>query len=168
MSLSTEDLRFAVLDARAKLEKVCGQIAEGDKQAQAFLQIYVTLAVAALSSAAVILLSSTSAFPISVGFGLLGFGLMMIHGATFAVVTLWPSDINLPGQSPSFWRWASHEGVGMDVALRTYLERIDADLADNKRLLNRMGSALIVAKCSGPAAPVIGLVCGLAIHRFPT
>lgn len=61
MSLNADELRFAVQDARTKLEKVCGQIADGDKQAQSLLQIYVTLAGAGFSGAAAILSTSSSA-----------------------------------------------------------------------------------------------------------
>lgn len=160
--LTTEDRRFAVDDARRKHQAIVDLIAAGDRQAIGFLQLYIALAVAALSSGAAALLSQAVAVPRPISVGLIGFGLTIALAALATLVVLWPSNIRLAGREPEFWEWAEQNQVSMDQTLRAYLVQIGEDIAINRRTNARMGRAMLLAKCLGAMAPVIGAISGEA------
>jgi hypothetical protein len=161
MTLGIDDLRFGVDDARRKHQAVVDQIAAGDRQALGFLQLYIALAVASLSGAAVILLSATNALPRPLGFGLASFGLTVALGAVCTLVVMWPSKIRLAGRDPNFWQWAARDDVTPDQAFRACLEQVAEDIGINRETNDRMGRAMLAAKCLGAAAPLLGTASGL-------
>ncbi len=90
MALSSEDMRFAILDARERHKAQVDLMHANDRQALGILQLYVALAGASLSGAAVILLAGTNSLPRPVGFGLAGFSITIILGTVLALLTMWP------------------------------------------------------------------------------
>ncbi|MBR0752513.1 hypothetical protein JQ604_09970 [Bradyrhizobium jicamae] len=156
MPLSVEDLRFAVNDARERHKATVDLIGRIDQQALSLLQLYVTLAGAALSGAGVILLSAQSGYPRALGFGLIGFAAPLVFGAVLCVATIWPAAVNLPGRDPDFWLWATHDGVQAQDVYRSYLEALAPKAKQNVELNLRMSRLMLVAKIAGIAAPLLG------------
>lgn len=162
MKLATDDMRFAVDDARRKHQAVVDQIATGDRQALGFLQLYIALAVASLSGSAVILLSKANTLPRPLGFGLAAFGLAVALGAICALIVMWPSNIRLAGREPEFWQWAACDDATAEQAYQACLEQIAEDLGVNRKINDRMGKAMLRAKYLGAAAPILGAASGFA------
>ncbi len=160
MPLSPEDMRFAMNDARERHKGIVDLIYAGDRQALGVLQLYIALAVASLSGAAVILLSTANTLPRPLGFGLGGFAVMIAIGAVCALITMWPSRLRLSGRDPDFWEWASHPEVTPEQSFRAYLASTEENLAINRATNDRMARAMLSAKCAGAAAPIIGAACG--------
>jgi hypothetical protein len=160
MTLATEDLRFALDDARRRHSAVVDLLAANDRQALGFLQLYVALAGGALSGGAAIVLSTTNTLPKALGYGLLGFAAPVILGAMFCMAAVWPSKISLPGRKPDFWVWANE--VTAETAYLAYLENLAVKEAQNTRLNFRLSRLMTCAKALGVAAPIIALIAGAA------
>jgi hypothetical protein len=164
MTLATEDLRFALDDARRRHSAVVDLLAANDRQALGFLQLYVALAGGALSGAAAIVLSPANSFPKALGYGLFGFAGPLIFGAMFCMAAVWPSNINLPGRKPDFWIWANE--VSAEQAFLEYLNNLTAKEAQNSSLNFRLSRLMTYAKMLGVAAPIVGLAVGAAALRW--
>lgn len=164
MAMAPEDLRFALDDARRRHAAVVDLLAANDRQALGFLQLYVALAGGALSGGAAIVLSATTSLPRPLGFGLFGFALPVVIGAVFCMAAVWPSDINLPGRKPDFWKWANK--VPAEEAYMAYLDNLSVKEAQNSRLNMRLSQLMTWAKGLGVAAPIIALMAGAAALRL--
>jgi hypothetical protein len=156
MALSLDDMRFALNDARERHKATIDLIIGIDRQALSFLQLYVTLAGAALSGAGVILLSTTSNYPRALGVGLLAFAAPLLIGAILCIITIWPAKISPPGRDPDFWQWADREDISTDVAYRAYLTNLTVKAKQNDLLNVRLSNWMLAAKTAGIAAPLLG------------
>jgi hypothetical protein len=168
MALDTDDMRFALADARTRHEALIKIIADIDKQALSFLQQYVTLAGTALTGAGVILLTKAQPppYPLALGWGLVGFAACLVIGSMFAMATIWTSPVNLPGRDPDFWQWADGHGVSVDSAYRAYLKNLAAKGAQNARLNERLSNLMTWSKLCGIAAPVVGAAVAWNAYYF--
>lgn len=162
MTLSTDHLQFAINDARQRHDAIVKTISTIDTQALSFLQLYVTLAGAALSGAGAILMTKVelATYPQPLGLGLAAFALPLIFGAMLAMATVWPADINLPGRNPDFWLWADEEGITADQAYRAYLQNLVDKNKQNDLLNKNMSARMMWAKICGVAAPIVGAAIG--------
>lgn len=160
MSLSAEDLRFAINDARERQRATVDLIGKIDQQALSLLQLYVTLAGAALTGAGAVLLSAQPTYPPALGIGLIAFSVPIIVGAVFCVVTIWPGRVSLPGRDPDFWLWANGDSVGAEIAYVAYLKQLEPKNQINIALNKRVSNWMLAAKISGIAAPLIGFLVG--------
>ncbi|WP_027523332.1 hypothetical protein [Bradyrhizobium sp. Ec3.3] len=156
MALTTDDMRFALNDARERHKATVDLITGMDRQALSFLQLYVTLAGAALSGAGVILLSTAAAYPRALGAGLLAFAAPLVIGAIVCIITIWPANISPPGRDPDFWQWADREDVTAEMAYRAYLANLAVKVKQNELLNIRVSNWMLAAKIAGIAAPVLG------------
>lgn len=156
MPMTAEELRFAILDARERHKSAVETIASIDRQALSLLQLYVTLAAAALTGAGAILLNPASTYPHALGMGLTAFAVPLVTGTILCIVTIWPANISLPGRDPDFWQWADRPDIGAEVAYRAYLENLGVKVKQNEILNLRMSNWMLAAKIAGIAAPALG------------
>lgn len=161
MALSSEDMRLAILDARERHKAQVDLMHANDRQALGILQLYVALAGASLSGAAVILLAGTNSLPRPVGFGLAGFSTTIVVGTVLTLLTMWPVDYRLPGRDPEFWRRADDADVTVEHAFRCCLDDTAESIAINRRVTAVIGRKMLASKFCGAAAPLIGLAAGL-------
>lgn len=162
MASTPEEMRFAIADARERHKGTVELIANIDRQALSLLQLYVTLAGAALSAAGVILLgTASSAYPKALGIGMLGFAVPLVLGAVLCIATIWPADLNLPGRDPDFWIWADEHSTTAEASYRVYLQNLAVKAKKNAELNGRMSNLMLTAKIAGVAAPVLGFFAGV-------
>jgi len=159
--LNTEELRYACDTAQKRHTALVDLIYNNDRMAMGLLQLYITLASASISGAAAIWfkLGNTGA-PLYLTFVLLGIGLPCLFGAGHCFAAVWPTSINLPGTQPSLWQWADKatEEKSGDQALRTYLQRLEDGHTRNEAANKRADDLMKIAKGSGLAAPLLGLL----------
>lgn len=161
MQLSPEDMRFAMNDARERHKALVDLIGRIDQQALSMLQLYVTLAGAALTGAGVIFLSPQQpTYPHAVGVGLTTFSVLLIVGTAFCVAAIWTASVNLPGRDAEFWLWAAEDGVTAEMVYSRYLSNLAERGSLNRALNVRMSNLMSAAKIAGMAAPLVGFFVG--------
>lgn len=164
MPMEPEDMRFAMNDVRERHKAVVTLLADNDKQALSFLQVYVALAGAAISGGAAIVLPKSTEIPLQLGYGLLGFGVTLVIGAILCLAAVWPSDVNLPGRKADFWLWAMESDP--NLVFQRYLENLQQKEIQNSKLNARCAKLMMAAKCLGVLSPIIAFCFALASIRL--
>ena len=164
--LTKDELLFAIDDVRKQHDAAFKLIGDMNKEAMSFLQLYVTLAAAAFSGAAGVLLQASKSYPAALGIGLVAFGVFTMLAAIHCLRALWPDKVSLPGRSAAFWLWANREDIDTNVAFVGYLEDMVGHAATNRSLNARMSETMRWAKSIGVAAPLVGAVAGLIAYQI--
>jgi hypothetical protein len=158
--LSSEELRYACDVAQKRHTALVDLIFNNDRSAMGLMQLYITIASAATSGAAVIWFRiGTTGAPVYLTFVLLAIGLPCLLGAAYCFAAMWPSKINLPGMQPDVWLWADTQGEKAGAAaLRIYLRRLEEGHARNERANDDAAAMMKKAKWSGILAPLLGIL----------
>jgi hypothetical protein len=158
--LTSDELRYACDVAQKRHTALVDLIFNNDRSAMGLMQLYITIASATTSGAAIIWfkIGSTGA-PAYLAFVLLAIGIPCLFGAAHCFAAMWPSKINLPGTQPDVWLWADTQGEkGGDAALRIYLKRLEEGHARNQRANDDVAALMKAAKWSGILAPLLGIL----------
>jgi hypothetical protein len=157
--LSSEELRYACDVAQKRHTALVDLIFNNDRMAMGLMQLYITIASATTSGAAVIWfkIGSTGA-PAYLAFVLLAIGIPCLFGAAHCFAAMWPSTINLPGTQPDLWLWAEKQDNGGNAALRVYLTRLEEGHMRNQQVNDRTDALMKIAKWSGISAPLLGIL----------
>jgi hypothetical protein len=157
--LNSEELRYACDAAQKRHSALVNLIFDNDKSAMGLMQLYITIASATISGAAVIWFKiGNSGAPAYLTFVLMAIGIPCLFGAANCFAALWPSNINLPGTQPDLWLWADKEEKSGDDALRIYLKRLEEGHARNEKVNDRADAFMKIAKWSGIMAPLLGFI----------
>lgn len=161
--LTSEELRYACDVAQKRHLALVNLIFDNDKSAMGLMQLYITIASATISGAAVIWFKiGASGAPAYLAFVLIAIGIPCLFGAGNCFAAIWPSKLNLPGTQPDLWLWADTEEKRGDDALRIYLKRLAEGHARNETINDRAAAYMKMAKWSGIMAPIFGLITLLA------
>lgn len=155
--LTTDDLKFAVDDARRRVAADTDLTLANDRTSLSLMQMCVTIGAGAFSGAAYLYFSAPQ-YPRQLSVGLVVLGLVVSSAAICALASTWSGSITLPGRDASFWQWADSEGVTADDAYRAYLSNIalkQPTILRRGEMSFRLGLA---AKSLFAVAPLFGVV----------
>ena len=164
MAVEKEFFAVIIEDVRARHAAVGDLIKNIDQQAISLLSFYPSIAIAAVSGAAAIIISVPSVPPL-VGYGLAAAALCFVAGSMSCFMVLRTAIINLPGQDAAFWRWATHPKLTELQVVQAYLEAIASREAMNNAVCARGSRWLAIARMFGVLAPVAAAVTMLAAYR---
>jgi hypothetical protein len=161
--LNSEELRFAIQDARTRHAAIVELIYATDRQAMALLGLYITLGLAS-ASGFVAGLNSDSIVPAELAAALFVAVLMFFAGIMLCFRAMKLVDINLPGRTADFWIWADGPSLDATKAYREYLQELDQKHATNDKVSNYASIKLAWAKRIGLWTPMVSAAGGIAYH----
>lgn len=157
------DLRTIIDDARARHAALVALIYSGDAQAMGLLRLYATLGIATVSGA-IAGFSGTAAIATPLAAGLAGAAAVLLTGVALCLRAVRPTEINLPGRSSDFWRWALEDAVTPKDVVSAYLANLDERRPVNQQANRDAATALKWAKRCAAVAPVAAAVTAAATY----
>ena len=161
--LNSDEMRFAIEDARTRHEAVVNLVNATDQQAIALLSLYVTLGLA-VASGFIGSIVQPAIVPPDFAVPLFVATAGLVAGAFMCFKTVETSKINLPGRQADFWIWAdTGTDVTQEYAYRKYLENLASKQALNNDLNARTAARLALARKIGVFTPFLASVAAVIV-----